>query len=125
MESGIYPVSQTKMCRWFFFSFYVCCVMIINNLVVGLIIDSFMDEMDEIENEKDTAALKDALIGGQHVLLDANFSSESKEGGRKYVARFSNNVRSEGIMQMTLSNLLSRKVSTGSRFSSENASNSV
>ena len=109
MESGIYPVSQTKMCRWYFFSFYVCCVMIINNLVVGLIIDSFMDEMDEIESEKNGAVVKDKLIGGQHVLLDASTLSGSKEGNRKYVARFTSHTSSEGRMQKTLANLLSGK----------------
>ena len=46
--------------------------LFVNNLVVGLIIDSFIDEMDDIESENNAAVVKDNLNGGQHVLLDAN-----------------------------------------------------
>jgi hypothetical protein len=84
--------------------------MIINNLVVGLIIDSFIDEMDEVESENNQSVVvrTDKLIGGQHVLVDAGTLCGSTEETRKYVARFTKHARSEGMMQKTLANLVSK-----------------
>ena len=79
--------------------------MIINNLVVGLIIDSFVNEMNEIENEENLTVEKDKLIGGQHALIDRGNSTTNA----KYVARLRNDRRSDWDLQKTLTNLLSKK----------------
>ena len=77
--------------------------MIINNLVVGLIIDSFINEMNEIENGETSTLEKDELIGGQHALIDRGNNTTSA----KYVARLRNDRRSDLDLQKTLLDLLS------------------
>ena len=79
--------------------------MIINNLVVGLIIDSYINEMNEIEIGENSSVEKDKLIGGQHALIDRGNTANNA----KYVARLTNDKRSDWEMQKTLTNLLSRE----------------
>ena len=52
MESGIFAVTETKACRWYFFVFYVTCVVVVNNLVIALIIDTFINEFKNKDRDK-------------------------------------------------------------------------
>ncbi len=81
MESGILPVSQTNYSRYFFFSFYIVGVMIVNNLVVAEIIDFFLDELDENEEEID-----EVFTSGRKLVFQSSDLPTSRQFG-KYVAR--------------------------------------
>lgn len=69
MESGILAVSQTKQSRWFFFTFYIFGVILVNNLVIALSIDTFNNELeDDSKNGKN----KKFSFLGKRLVFDAN-----------------------------------------------------
>ena len=47
---GIVAVSGTKLSRFFFILFYICGVIIVNNVVVGFVIDTFMNEFEKAKS---------------------------------------------------------------------------
>ena len=77
MESGILPVSETKYSRYFFFSFYVIGVMIVNNLVI----DYFLDELDNSDEEID-----EVFTNGRQLVFQSEDLPTTRKYG-KYVAR--------------------------------------
>ena len=98
------------MSRWYFFTFYVCCVMIINNLVVGLIIESFMGEMEETkkELEEEKKLSKDRLVGEDRLLFDASLLPGKGKARGEYVATLTD-YQSNGRRHKFLTELLPQK----------------
>jgi len=81
LESGIMAICDTKYYRFYFLSFYIVGVMIVNNLVVALIIDYFLDEYGTDEEEE-----KAALEAEANLVFDSDDMPTPKKFG-KYVAR--------------------------------------
>lgn len=86
-ESGIYAVTQTRLCRYFFFFFYIVSVMIVNNLVIALVIDSFMDELDEIQNSDELLERKET----KPMIVDSKAHPDKQESKRYVVNLISSN----------------------------------
>jgi len=82
MESGIVAVAQTKVSRFFFFTFYIMGVMIVNNLVIALVIDYYLDELENGDEEE----ICDVFGSGRELVFDSDDLPTSKKFG-KYVAR--------------------------------------
>jgi len=82
MESGIVAVAQTKVSRFFFLTFYIMGVMIVNNLVIALVIDYFHDELESGDEEE----ICDVFGSGRELVFDSDDLPTSKKFG-KYVAR--------------------------------------
>merc|ERR1719491_2345869 len=70
MESGILAVTKTKESRWFFFSFYVVGVILVNNLVISLSIDTFINELED-KNQNARISNKMSFIG-KRLVFNAN-----------------------------------------------------
>lgn len=49
MADGILAVSKTAWSRLYFLAFYIVAVVVVNNCVVALIIDSFMEEWNHVQ----------------------------------------------------------------------------
>ncbi len=88
MESGIIAISN-KYSRYYFLAFFICGVIIVNNLVVAIVIDYFVSELDavdeEVEARETRAGLKKLEGNGKQILFDGEKLPEGKEK-RKYVA---------------------------------------
>ena len=98
------------MSRWYFFSFYVCCVMIVNNLVVGLIIDSFMGELEESaqEIEEEKTLVFDRKFGEERLLFKLDMLPGERKGSGTYVAKL-NDKSPNGQKYKILNELLPQK----------------
>ncbi len=80
-ESGIDAVCETKYYRFYFLTFYVFGVMIVNNLVIALIIDYFLEEVEKDGDADDADALDDQA----NLVFDSDDMPTPKAFGR-YVA---------------------------------------
>ena len=90
METGLIAITS-KYCRYFLFAFYVCGVLIVNNLVVGIVIDFFCNELDaarEAKNEVKEAngGMKKLQHGGKSLFFDSEKLPEGNYN-TKYVAK--------------------------------------
>lgn len=105
LESGIMAISDTKYYRFYFLSFYVVGVMIVNNLVVALIIDYFLDELGTEEEEE-----KNALEAEANLVFDSDDMPTPKQFG-KYVARLNPEYRrTHGSKKKVLQKLFAARV---------------
>jgi hypothetical protein len=84
--------------------------MIINNLVVGLIIESFMGELEESkkELEEEKTLDKDRLVGEERLLFNAGMLPGKGKASGEYVARLTD-YQSSGQRQKMLTELLPQK----------------
>lgn len=83
MESGIVAVSQSKLPRLFFLGFYFLGVILVNNLVVALVIQYFIEEFESSQESKTDHML---LKGDQYFIFNSDdLKSKIKFG--KYIAR--------------------------------------
>lgn len=105
MESGIVAVAQTKVSRFFFLTFYVMGVMIVNNLVIVLVIDYFLDELNGDDEE-----ICDVFVSGRELVFDSDDLPTSKRFG-KHVARLNPRYRLTAMTsKKTLQTLFSQRV---------------
>jgi hypothetical protein len=105
MESGIVAVAQTKLSRYFFLTFYIMGVMIVNNLVIALVIGYFLDEF-----ESDNEEVDDVFESGRELVFDSDELPTSKEFG-KYVARLNPKYRLTAMnSKKVLKQLFSQRV---------------
>jgi len=80
-ESGIDAICETKYYRFYFLTFYIFGVMIVNNLVIALIIDYFLEEVEKDGDAEDADALDDQA----NLVFDSDDMPTPKAFGR-YVA---------------------------------------
>jgi Ion transport protein. len=105
MESGIVAVAQTKLSRYFFLTFYIMGVMIVNNLVIALVIDYFLDEF-----ESDNEEVDEVFESGRELVFDSDELPTPKEFG-KYVARLNPKYRLTAMKsKKVLKQLFSQRV---------------
>ncbi len=81
MESGIIAITN-KWSRYFFLSFFICGVIIVNNLVVAIVIDFFFSEMEAAEKEEEMrearSGLKKLKGGGKELYFDGEKLPDGK-----------------------------------------------
>lgn len=83
MESGIVAVSQSKFPRLYFLGFYFFGVILVNNLVVALVIQYFIEEFETSKQNRIEGVF---LEGNRCLIFDSNdLNSKIKFG--KYIAR--------------------------------------
>eukprot|EP00557_Chaetoceros_sp_GSL56_P008415 CAMPEP_0176506338 /NCGR_PEP_ID=MMETSP0200_2-20121128/16977_1 /TAXON_ID=947934 /ORGANISM="Chaetoceros sp., Strain GSL56" /LENGTH=835 /DNA_ID=CAMNT_0017905957 /DNA_START=250 /DNA_END=2757 /DNA_ORIENTATION=+ len=105
MESGIVAVAQTKLSRFYFLTFYIMGVMIVNNLVIALVIGYFLDEFESDNDEVD-----DVFESGRELVFDSDQMPTPKEFG-KYVARLNPKYRLTAMKsKKVLKQLFSQRV---------------
>lgn len=105
MESGIVAVSQTKLSRLFFLTYYFMGVMIVNNLVIALVIGYFLEEFESDDDEVD-----DVFESGRELVFDSDQMPTSKQFG-KYVAHLNPKYRLTAMKsKKVLKQLFSQRV---------------
>lgn len=87
MESGIVAV-YGKTSRFFFLTFYIVGVMIVNNIVVALVVDYFLNEFKVEEDEYE----EDMLVNERQIIFDADDLC-TKRRFEKHVARLNSKFR--------------------------------
>eukprot|EP00934_Nitzschia_sp_Nitz4_P005854 Nitzschia sp. Nitz4//scaffold205_size38804//23986//26605//NITZ4_007646-RA/size38804-processed-gene-0.7-mRNA-1//1//CDS//3329541519//5844//frame0 len=80
-EIGFEAVTGAKWVRWFFLSFHVLGVILVNNLVIAFIINAFLQQLDMLEarNNEDTVE-GEAVIKGERALFNASEITGTKTG---------------------------------------------
>ena len=87
MESGLVAISN-RYCRYFFLLFFICGVIIVNNLVVAVVLDFFIQELDAEEDKEERESrcgFKKLQSDGTEIMFDGEKSPQAKIP-RKYVA---------------------------------------
>jgi two pore calcium channel protein len=89
-EVGFEATTQEKWVRFFFLSFHVCGVILVNNLVIAFIINAFFEELAIYRERTDEEIVGDgeAVIRNRRAVFDASEVTGTKtmlSGG--YVAR--------------------------------------
>mmetsp|Transcript_3392 Transcript_3392/g.4986 ORF Transcript_3392/g.4986 Transcript_3392/m.4986 type:complete len:187 (-) Transcript_3392:396-956(-) len=113
-EAGFEAVTESKWTRLFFFAFHIAGVVMVNNVVVAVVINHFIDQWDKQHelNSVDNVA-GEAIIIGRHAIFNAREITGTKTGATgDYVAR----VRRTSQMgqQAFLRRIFSRSSSDGS-----------
>jgi two pore calcium channel protein len=100
---GLLAVTQSKASRLFFLAFHIIAVILINNIVIAFIIDSFMSEWDEYHEKKteriDTGEA--VITSGARAIFDASEVTGTKtelQGG--YVAKLRKNHKGQRESQV-------------------------
>jgi hypothetical protein len=94
MESGVVAVSQSKWPRLYFLGFYFLGVMLVNNLVVALVIQYFIEEFETSQQNADEGVF---LEGDQFVIFNSDdLNSKIKFG--KYIAKLPPRYRLRTLM---------------------------
>ncbi len=90
-EIGFEYVTGGKMVRFFFFLFHVLGVLVINNVVIAVIINSFFQQLKTLNNRQEWIEQVDgdaATIKGAKVTFRANTITGTKTGvDGEYIAR--------------------------------------
>jgi len=101
MESGILAVTKTHGARWFFFTFYIFGVILVNNLVIALSIDTFNNELEshELENDKQNVSKcgKYSFLGKRLVFNAEKLSIGNDNLSGRYAAHLA--VRNQSVRQ--------------------------
>jgi two pore calcium channel protein len=93
-ESGFEAVTQGKWVRWYFISFHLLGVILVNNLVIAFVINNFMQHFNQLKEDQ---RQEPSLIIGNAVIDVANrqvkFDSSHVTGTRTnltgdYIARY-------------------------------------
>jgi hypothetical protein len=85
---GILAVTGTKLSRYYFLAFHLLGVVIVCNLVIAFIIDSFLDEWNEAEGIKAAHDTGDAVIEEKRAIFNASVVTGTKTNlSGQYVAR--------------------------------------
>jgi len=85
---GILAVTETKLSRYYFLAFHLLGVVIVCNLVIAFIIDSFLDEWNEAEAIKAAHDTGDAVIEEKRAIFNADIVTGTKTNlSGQYVAR--------------------------------------
>lgn len=70
---GYESVTESKLCRLYFFGFYVFGVILVNNVVIAFIVNAFIDGWDRKRLEELAHHdLPDAVIEGREAVFDAS-----------------------------------------------------
>eukprot|EP00978_Attheya_sp_CCMP212_P020808 scaffold60102_cov53-Attheya_sp.AAC.6 len=100
---GLLAVTQSKASRLFFLAFHIIAVILINNIVIAFIIDSFMSEWNEYHEKKteriDTGEA--VITSGARAIFDASEVTGTKtelQGG--YVAKLRKNHKGQREAQV-------------------------
>lgn len=89
---GILAVVGSKWTRLYFLCFHICGVIIVNNLVIAFVIDSFMSEWNALQEGTEQVDTGDAVIGqDRRAYFDATEITGTKTNlSGAYTARMTN-----------------------------------
>eukprot|EP00521_Asterionellopsis_glacialis_P014788 CAMPEP_0195301872 /NCGR_PEP_ID=MMETSP0707-20130614/30087_1 /TAXON_ID=33640 /ORGANISM="Asterionellopsis glacialis, Strain CCMP134" /LENGTH=536 /DNA_ID=CAMNT_0040364959 /DNA_START=53 /DNA_END=1666 /DNA_ORIENTATION=- len=121
-EAGFEAVTESRWTRLFFFAFHIAGVVMVNNVVVAVVINHFIDQWDK-QHELNSLdhVTGEAIIVGRHAIFNAREITGTKTGATgDYVAR----VRRTSQMgqQAFLRRIFSRSSSEGSGYDPESVS---
>lgn len=70
---GYESVTESKLCRLYFLAFYIFGVVLVNNVVIAVIVNTFMDAWDRQQELDATEEVEgEAVIHGRHAVFDAS-----------------------------------------------------
>lgn len=117
-EVGYEAVTQAKWVRWFFLSFHILGVVLVNNLVIAFIINAFLQQLAIFREHVDEEVIDgEAIIGKRQAFFDATTVTGTKTSlSGRYIARYRRNGSdiSEGREQDRLRRLFTQTSSVGS-----------
>jgi len=88
-EAGFEAVTQSKWTRLFFLAFHIAGVIMVNNVVIAIVINQFIDQWDKQHEYNSLANVEgEAIIVGRHAIFNAREITGTKTGATgDYVAR--------------------------------------
>jgi two pore calcium channel protein len=119
---GFEAVTQSKYTRLFFLAFHIFGVVLVNNLVIAFIVNSFIEQWDK-QQERDTREEieGEAAIEGRRALFDAEYVTGTKTGlaATMFIARIGRRSHNRQTQQALLKNMFTRTESTSESDQSE------
>jgi len=106
---GLLAVTGTKISRWYFITFHLFAVLVIFNIVVAIVLDSFIEEYQNNPNNKAKSIETDeAVIGGGQAVFDASSITGTQTNlTGSYVAKFKGGKAGRAAKRSMLKNLFS------------------
>lgn len=88
-ELGFEAVTEEKWVRWFFLSFHLLGVILVNNLVVAFVIEAFLEQLSLSKTQGDDEVPGDGKVitNGGHVVLKATFKGKQDTIADNYRVR--------------------------------------
>lgn len=104
---GLLAVTGTKVSRWYFISFHLVAVMVIFNIVVAIVLDSFIDEyQNNPNNQAKSIETDEAVIGGGKAVFDASSITGTQTSlSGNYVAKVKGGRKGRAAKRSMLKNL--------------------
>lgn len=88
-EEGFEAVTGKKWVRFYFLTFHVAGVLFVNNLVIAVIINSFLQQLEILRQRSSEERVGDTVIRDRHALFEASEVTGTKTSLRgDFIARF-------------------------------------